>query len=80
MRENIIIRVNNAEMSRNDHPIGLSLAIAANAFFVLNSGLSRYAIGEMVSVDEVLFVGCIMKWVLAHLHMKLSGHCYDFRW
>ena len=27
----------------SDHPIGLSFAIAANAFFVLNSGLSHYA-------------------------------------
>ena len=43
--------INNAKMSRVDHPIGLSLAIIANAFFVVNSGLSRHAIDEGVSVD-----------------------------
>jgi hypothetical protein len=46
-----ISAINNAKMLRNDNPIGLSLAIAANAFFVANSGLSHFAIGEGQAVE-----------------------------
>ena len=67
-------------MLRNDHPIGLSLAIAANAFFVANSGLSHFAIEEGEAVEEILIVGCFIKWLLAHWHLRLSRYEYDIKW
>ena len=64
-------------MLRDDHPIGLSLAIAANAFFVANSGLSHFAVEQGMCVEQVLLIGCIVKWLLAHAHLRFSRHPYD---
>lgn len=51
----------------------------ANVCFVANSALSHFAVSEDVPVASVLLVGCFVKWLLAHMHLRFRGKEYDVR-
>jgi hypothetical protein len=68
-----------AKMLRDDNASGLSFAIIANVFFVMNCCLTHAAISYELDMANMLLVGAVVKLLFSHIQLKSKGLDYNLR-